>query len=195
MALCEQLLNANIQSDCDNPMFGGYKPIGWIINKDDILSFATGKNDFPSVSVTSIALKEGAQAYKIQSIGSQPTATTQTFVKGTYYNTWTNVVNIALLDHGGHVVQDIITPMASGAKFVVILEHERTERNENDTFPAFEIFGLDKGLSLQDGASREEYGEDLKGGWMLPLEETDAPRPSHFCFDRELIEGLETPAV
>lgn len=197
MALCEQLIQSNIQSDCNNPMFGGYKPIGWIINKEDILSFTTSESggDFPSEGVTAITLKEGAQAYKIQSIGSQPTATTQTFVKGTYYNTWTNVVNIALLDHGGHVVQDIITPMASGAKFVVALEHERMASKGENKMPSIEIFGLDKGLSLQDGASREEYGADLKGGWMLPLEETDAPRPSHFCYERDVFEALETPAV
>lgn len=191
MALCEQLLKSNIQSDCNNPMFGGYKPIGWIINKDDVESFDEIDEDVNGKLIDGIRLKQGAQAYKIQSIGSQPTATTQTFVKGTYYNTWTNVVNIALLDNSAGVTTNIVMPMASGAKFVVILEHERMQ----DGAPLFEIFGLDKGLSLQDGASREEYGADLKGGWMLALEETDAPVPARYCVSREVINSLETPAV
>ena len=191
MALCEQLLKSNIQSDCDNPMFGGYKPIGWIINKADVENFEEIDEDTNGKLIDGIKLKQGAQAYKIQSIGSQPTATTQTFVKGTYYNTWTNVVNIALLDNSAGVTTNIVMPMASGAKFVVILEHERMQ----DGAPLFEIFGLAKGLSLQDGASREEYGADLKGGWMLALEETDAPVPAHYCVSREVIDSLETPAV
>jgi hypothetical protein len=192
MALCEQLLKSNIQSDCDNPMFGGYKPIGWIINKDDVESFEELLEDAQEGKlIEEIRLKQGAQAYRIQSIGSQPTATTQTFVKGTYYNTWTNVVNVALLDNSAGVTTNIVMPMASGAKFVVILEHERMNYGN----PLFEIFGLDKGLSLQDGASREEYGADLKGGWMLALEETDAPVPAHYCVSREVINSLETPAV
>jgi hypothetical protein len=190
MGLCEQLIKSNIQSDCNNPIFGGYKNIGWIINKADVDSWAKS-NDEGSLLVSNIKLKSGAQAYKIQSLGSQPTPTTQTFVKGNFYNTWNNVVTIALLDNSEAITREIIMPMASGAKFVVILEHERTE---NGT-PQFEVFGLSKGLQLQDGTNREEYNADLKGGWNIPLEETESPVPAYYIEDRSVIEGLETPAV
>jgi hypothetical protein len=36
MALCDILIDANIQASCENPMFGGYEQLGWIINKSDV---------------------------------------------------------------------------------------------------------------------------------------------------------------
>lgn len=187
MALCDILIDANIQADCDNPMFGGYEQTGWIINKSDILTTSITEG-----VVASINMKPGTNAYQIQSTGQQPTPTTQTFVKGNYYNKWNNVVTIALLDNSPEAYNNIIKPMASGAKFVVILEHSRKSA---DGSPLFEVFGLSKGLTLQDGASREEYNEDLGGGWNLPLEENGAPTPSYFITDKSLIDDLKTPAV
>lgn len=190
MALCDILIDANIQAKCDNPFYGGYKPIGWIINKDDIEEFEKEGN-----ILNALTLKEGKQSYQIQSVGTQPTATTQTFVKGNYYNKWNIVVNVALLDHGADIIESIITPMSSGARFVVILEHQYTEQGGGENKPMFEVFGLAKGLQLQDGASREEYNEDLNGGWNLPLEENGAPTPSYFINNRTIVDGLKTPAI
>lgn len=187
MALCDILIDANIQASCENPMFGGYEQLGWIINKSDVATTTIEEG-----VVSAISLKEGAKAYQIQSMGGQPTPTTQTFVKGNFANKWNNVVTMTLLDNGVEAYNNVIKPMASGAKFVVILEHSR--RNADGT-PLFEVFGLSKGLTLQDGASREEYNEDLGGGWNLPLEENGAPTPSYFITDKSLVEGLETPAV
>lgn len=187
MALCDILIDQNIQANCDNPMYGGYEQIGWIINKSEIAS-TTIENG----TLTAISLKNGAKAYQIQSNGTQPTPTTQTFVKGNYYNKFNNVVTMAFLDNGVNAYNNVIKPMASGAKFVVILEHSR--KNADDT-PLFEVFGLSKGLTLQDGASREEYNEDLGGGWNLPLEENGAPTPSYFITDKSIVEGLQTPEV
>lgn len=187
MALCDILIDANIQASCDNPMYGGYEQTGWIINKSDIVSHTITEG-----AVTAITLREGAMSYQIQSTGGQPTPTTQTFVKGNFVNKWNNVVTMALLDNGPEAYKNVIRPMASGAKFVIILEHSRkTESGE----PLFEIFGLSKGLTLQDGASREEYNEDLGGGWNLPLEEIGAPTPSYFITDRSIVDDLRTPAV
>ena len=181
MALCDILLNANIQAKCKDPFYGTYKQEGWIINKSDIASYEL---DADGVNVSSLTLKSGAMAYKIQSTGQQPTATTQTFVKGNYYNKWNVVVNVAVVDHGAEIIRDIIRPLQSSSKFVVILEHEYQNMCE--------VFGLAKGLSLQDGASREEYNEDLNGGWNLPLEENGSPMPSYFI-DKSIVEGLQTP--
>ena len=189
MALCDILLDANIQAKCDNPFFGGYTQKGWIINKDDIEEYEREGN-----KIASLSLKSGAKAYQIQSIGSQPTATTQTFVKGNYYNKWNVVVTLALLDHGAQVIDDIITPMASGSRFVVILEHQYKEQGGGELKPMLEVFGLAKGLQLQDGASREEYNEELNGGWNLPLEEVGAPTPSYFI-NKSVVENLLTPIV
>lgn len=188
MGLCEQLIKANIQSDCNNPMSGGYKKIGWIINKEDILSWKK-KEQEGSLEIESITLKTGAQAYAIQSLG-QATPTTQTFAKGTYYPSFNNTITIALLDNSEAITREVVMPMTSGT-FVVILEHERVV----DDKPQFEVFGLSKGLTLQDGASREEYNEDLKGGWSLPLEETNAPVPAYYITDRSIVDELKTPAI
>lgn len=187
MALCDILIDANIQASCDNPMFGGYEQMGWIINKSDIASTTIEEG-----VVSAITLKKGAKAYSIQSNGAQPTPTTQTFVKGNYYNKWNNVVTMTLLDNGVDAYNKVIKPMASGAKFVVVLEHSR---KQEDGTPLLEVFGLSKGLQLQDGANREEYNEDLGGGWNLPLEENGAPTPSYFITEKSIVEALLTPAV
>jgi hypothetical protein len=167
-------------AQCEDPFFCGYKQTGYIINKDDIKDY-----DIEDAFITLLNLKEGAKVYKIQSTGTQPTATTQTFVRGTYYNKWNNVVNIAVVDHGADILNNVIRPMQSGAKFVVVLQHEHGGQ--------YEVFGLAKGLQLQDGASREEYNEELNGGWNLPLEENGAPMPSYFFEDNTIFEELLTP--
>lgn len=194
MGLCDILIDADIVRNCEEPFFGGYENIGYIVNKDDIKEYSV----YDGVYLESFSLKEGKKAYKIESIGSQPTPTTQTFVKGKYYNKWNTLVNLVLLEHSPDAVNNIISPMASGASFVVLLKHKSNVRfapeGINGGSGAWEVFGLTKGLTLQDGASREEYNEELDGGWNLPLEENGAPRPSYFISE-VLIEDLKTPAV
>lgn len=193
MALCDILIDADITSQCDNPFFGGYKNIGYIANLDDIDSWSHTNG-----VIDEFIMKEGKKLFKIQSVGTQPTPTSQIFVKGNYYNKWNNSVNLALLDHSPEAIENIIKPMASGARFVVFLEHRKmimtTGDDEIRSGETFEVFGLTKGLQLQDGASREEYNEDLDGGWNLPLEELGAPVPSYFT-NKNYIESYFTPSV
>lgn len=194
MALCEQLIKANIQSDCNNPMFSGYTPIGYIINKDDIEAWNYADDEH--MLVDSISLKQGKQAFKIQSIGQQPTPTTQSFVEGNFYNTFENSVQIALLDNSPEITRDIIRPISSGAKFVVILEHERKASTTDGSMGEvlLEIFGLDKGLKVSEMV-REEYSADYKGGWNITLKESDAPLPAKYAYGKSIIAEIETPAV
>jgi hypothetical protein len=193
MALCDILIDSDITSKCEDPFYGGYKNIGYIVNLDDIDSWSHDEG-----VVDEFILKEGKKLFKIQSIGTQPTPTTQTFVKGNFYNKWNNTVNLALLDHSPEAVNNIIKPMSSGARFVVFLEHRKMITTKGDSglesAETFEVFGLTKGLQLQDGASREEYNEELDGGWNLPLEELGAPVPSYFIH-KSFIDPFLTPEV
>lgn len=192
MGLCEQYLNSHIQSDCNNPSFEGYERKGWIINKSDVANYKLKEKIGGGISVTleSLTLKEGAQAFNIISMGTQPTPSKVDGARGTFTSYFTNGITLVLLNRTPNVVEDIVIPMNSGLEVVVILQ---PKQKNTDGTPMFEVYGLTKGLTGL--ARRDEYNADLQGGWEITLTEENAPVPFHFITDQSIVEGLETPAV
>ena len=67
MPVCEFLVSQDIAINCSSPIFAGIKPLGIIINKNDIASISQTGN-----VVDSIVLKSGKKGYQIEQMGQQP---------------------------------------------------------------------------------------------------------------------------
>ena len=194
ITLCDEILASDVQGvNCANPIYGGYKATAYIMNKDDILSVTQdGTNKFLNTAIT---MKTGKAAFKAYIPVNNPYPTTTTMVKGAASNKYNKNVQLDLQDKTPEFILDVVKPLTSGGKYVVILVHERVSEGQ------FEIFGLEKGLQAADGASTEEYSEDTDGGWTVNLEEMGAPSPNIFFYSTSAVateaalEALLTPAA
>lgn len=177
--LCESLISQAITSDCDNPLVRGLEPDGVIINRSDV--------DFASCTisgntVSSLVLKTGKVGYAVKQLGATPFSGTATsLVAGTYHNTFTNTVAIAVLDNGPDVAANVIDGLANGS-FVVVLRNKHTGTNGQS---AYQIYGYFQGLSAS-AIEEEKYSEDLDGGWLVTLTETGAPKSALFFYNTSL---------
>lgn len=173
--LCESLIAQAIAANCDNPLTRGFEADGVIINRDDV-DFASCVIDDNIVST--FVLKSGKYGFPVKQLGSTPfTGTGTSLTTGTYRNTWTNTVQIAVLDNGPAVAKNIIDGLANGS-FVVILKNRH---KGTDGKSEFQIYGYFQGLAAS-AIEEEKYSEDLDGGWLVTLTETGAPKSALFLW-------------
>jgi hypothetical protein len=173
--LCESLIKAAITANCDNPIVRGLEPDGVIINRSDI--------DFGTCVVTgniisSLVLKSGKVGYPVYQMGSTPfTGTKVSLTTGTYRNKFQNEVVIAILDNNPDVASKVIDGLANGS-FVVIL---RNRHKGEDGKAEYQVFGYYQGLTAS-AIENDKYSEDLDGGWLVTLQESNAPTSAMFFF-------------
>jgi hypothetical protein len=194
MAICESLIKQAITVDCDNPMVKGLEPDGVIINRADI--------DFASCTVTkniisALVLKTGKVGFQCVQMGATPfTGTKVTLNVGTYRNTFTNEVVLAVLDNGPTVSEKIIDGLANG-QFVAVL---RNKHKGEDGKAEFQVFGYYQGLKAS-AIEEDKYSEDLDGGWLVTLQEEGAPKSAMFMYSTSsaateaAYESLYTPST
>lgn len=167
---CDAKLAVNIVYDACNPAAKGLKPIGYIANFEDVnqsaMTMVEGKNLYKD-----FVLNSGAKLYKIYQAGKTPFngATSEAQV-GTYRVTWNKTLPFIILNNGAEVTKNIIDKLANG-RFVAIVENAFAGNNGDN---AFEIIGLETGLTLTEG-NNEKWNEDYGGGWSLTLVEENAP--------------------
>ena len=127
--------------------------------------------------IKTLALKSGKKGYSVAQLGNAPfTGTQTTLTVGTYRNTWTNQIPIAVLANNPDVCENVIDGLANG-QFVLIL------RNKNKTSKGeYQVYGYAQGLVASEGAN-EKYSEDTDGGWLITLQETNAPKSALFFYD------------
>lgn len=173
--LCETLIKQAITADCSNPIVRGLESDGCIINRSDI--------DFAQCVVSdniisSLVLKSGKTGYPVYQMGSAPfTGTTVSLTTGTYKNKFQNQVVIAVLDNSPTIAKDVIDGLANGS-FVVILKN----RHKGATGDAeYQVFGYYQGL-VATAIENDKYSEDLDGGWLVTLQESNAPKSAMFFF-------------
>lgn len=190
MALCNYLIEKNIQADCASPIFAGVEAVGYIINRSDIKSFMKANG-----IVSAIGLNSGAKAYLIQQMGQQPfNGTGSEFQQGEVMNTFNRKVQFIILDNSPEVAEDIVNPMANG-EFVVIVENKYKDDTKSN---AFEVYGLDKGARAT--AITEDKYQNM-AGWVCELTETETPNSNTFFWDTDYdttkaaLEALLTPAA
>lgn len=172
MANCDSKLSANITHDACKPATKGMKPLGWIANFEDIDHDDTQNTRAEGTNLlTDIILYEGTKMYKIYQSGKTPfSGATSEAQVGTYRTTWNKTLPFVILKNGADVTANIIDKMANG-RFVAVVENSYAG---NDGDNAFEVLGLETGLTLSEG-NNEKYNEDYGGGWSLTMVEENAP--------------------
>ena len=181
MAICDYLISKAISVDCENQSVAGLEPNGLIINRDDIdFSATTFDAQNPNI-IKTLVLKSGKKAYDIIQQGATPfTGVASNLNVGTYRNTWTHDVPIAILGNDPDIAANIIDKLSNGT-FVTILRNVQKGTTGN---AEYQVYGYAQGLRASEGVN-EKYSEDTDGGWLITLQEQRAPKSAMFFFDTD----------
>lgn len=186
MGQCDSLITKDITVTCGDVITKGVEANGVIVNRQDIdfgaVVFDTARKNV----IKTLALKTGKKAYKVFIPGQTPfTGTKVSLEKGTYQNTFTNDVNIVILDNDPDVCADIIDGLANG-EFVVIQENKFKNVNKATTpgDSAFQIYGYYQGL-FAETLENDKYSDDTQGGWSVALKESKAPKAGLFLYNTD----------
>lgn len=182
MSVCDYSIKRDIAPSCDDPIVPGVEQEGVIFNRADI-DFATVTFSQTHKNVIeTLALKSGAKGYKVIVYGNTPfTGTNTALTTGTYRNTFTNTVNMVILDNNPDVCGEVIDGLANG-EFVVILENKSKGLNATTPgYSAFQIYGYYQGLNAAE-ISNDKYSEETEGGWSVSLSETKVPKSALFLY-------------
>lgn len=181
MAICDYLISKAISVDCENQSVAGLEPNGLIINRDDIDFSATTFNAQNPNIIETLVLKTGKKAYDIIQQGATPfTGVASNLNVGTYRNTWTHDVPIAILGNDPDIAANIIDKLSNGT-FVVILRNVQKGTTGN---AEYQVYGYAQGLRASEGVN-EKYSEDTDGGWLITLQEQRAPKSAMFFFNTD----------
>lgn len=169
------MIKQAILADCENPIIRGLEPDGVLINRSHV--------DFSQCVVSgnvisSLVLKDYYHGYPVYQMGSTPfTGTKSSMVGGTYRNRFTHEVAIAIPDNGPDVNDKIIDGLANGT-FIAIL---RNRHKGSDGKSEYQVYGYYQGL-VATAIENDKYSEDLDGGWLVTLQEANAPKSAMFFF-------------
>lgn len=179
MGKCDSLIKMDIEQNCENPIVRGLEADGILINREDV-DFATCQFDDTNKNILkSLVLKSGKKGYQVVQMGNTPFTGTQSNMEvGTYRNTWTNQIPIAVLDNGPDVAANIIDGLANGT-FVLVL---RNKHKGTDGKAEYQVYGYYQGLKASEGVN-DKYSEDTDGGWLMTLQEQRAPKSALFLYD------------
>lgn len=183
MATCDMIIKKDIAPSCDDLIVPGLEANGVIINRSEVDFGAVTFNSTRKNVVETFPLKSTKKGYKIQALGSQPfVGTNVSMAAGTYRNTFTNTVNIVILDNGPDVCADIIDGLANG-EFVIILENKFKGLGKSEAAgdAAFQIFGYYQGLRAVE-MGNDKWAEETEGGWSVSLQETKVPKSALFLY-------------
>lgn len=179
--LCETLIAKDIAFDCDEMSVKGLEADGIIINRNDVdFSKTEFDNDAKNI-IRQMVLKSGKKGYEVVQMGNTPfTGTTSTLAVGTYRNTWTHEIPIAVLANDPEVCEKIIDGLANGTFILVLRNKAKGSQGKGE----YQIFGFYQGLVASAGTN-EKYSDETEGGWLMTLQETNAPKSALFLFDTD----------
>lgn len=179
--LCETLLSKDIDFACDDVVTKGLERDGIIINRDDIDFSKTTFDATNSNIIKTLVLKSGKKGYMVNQFGNTPfTGAKSDLSIGTYRNSWTHEIPIAVLANTPDVCENIIDGLANGT-FVLIL---RNKSKGTDGKAEYQVYGYHQGLIASAGAE-EKYSDDTDGGWLMTLQESSAPKSAMFYFNTD----------
>lgn len=182
MDLCDYNLAQDIAGSCENPQVAGLRNTGYLFNYDDVDWDKIVRNkDNPNI-IETLLLATGKRGYKVVVPGNTPfTGTKASMTTGTYRNKFTKSASIVVLNSGPDVSKNVIDQLANG-RFVFIFENKYQGSEHKNTF---EIYGFEQGLAASE-MENDKYSEDTDGGWIVTLEETNAPSSGVFFFKTDI---------
>lgn len=179
--ICDSIISKGIAVDCDSPLVRGLEADGLIINRNDVEFGQTVFDNENKSIVKSLILKATKKGYSVVQQGASPfNGAKTTLATGTYRNTFTNEVQIAVLDNSPEVARDIIDGLANGS-FVLILKNKHKGAAGKSEY---QIYGYYQGLRVS-AIDNEKYSEDTDGGWLVTLQETSVPKSALFYFNTD----------
>lgn len=179
--ICDSIISKGIAVDCDSPLVRGLEADGLIINRNDVEFGQTVFENENKNIVKSLILKATKKGYSVVQQGASPfNGAKTTLATGTYRNTFTNEVQIAVLDNSPEVARDIIDGLANGS-FVLILKNKHKGAAGKSEY---QIYGYYQGLRAS-AIDNEKYSEDTDGGWLVTLQETSVPKSALFYFNTD----------
>lgn len=176
---CEGIITQSLQKDCVNHP-NGFERIGCIINRGDIDWSLTALTSGTTNVLGGFALLSGKVGYQVLQYGTKPfNGTKKSGVsKEAAPGKMTKIVQFFVPDRDPLVDEGFIDALLNG-EFVMILEtKDKNEAGSNNA--AFEVFGLHNGLHFT-AIEQDNYG-DYGSGWLVTMEETEAPASSMYLF-------------
>ena len=121
--ICDSIISKGIEQNCASPIVKGLEADAIICNRSDV-DFSKSVFDENCKNILkTLILKSKKKGYPVVQQGSKPFSGTKiSLATGTYRNTFTNEISIAVLDNGPDVAQDIIDGLANGS-FVLITKN------------------------------------------------------------------------
>ena len=176
---CTGLITQALSNTCKNRPFG-FEQKGIIINRPDIDFGSVVFNTSSTNSIKTMPLLTGKNGYQVVNFGTKPFNGTKKsgVTKETSPGKVTKVVQFFVPDHDPDVDEGFIDAILNG-EFVMILEHK--DKNETSNDAAFEIYGYQNGLHFT-AMEQDEYS-DYGSGWLITMEETEAPSSGMYLFD------------
>ena len=172
---CEGIITQALSDKCvDHPH--GFEKIGCIINRGDI--------DFSAGTVTGnildqIVLLNHVLGFRVLQYGTKPfNGTKKSGVsKESAPGKMNKTVQFFVPDHDPAVDEGFVDAILNG-EFVMVLENKDKHPATNNA--AFEVFGWHNGLHFT-AVEQDTYG-DYGSGWLITLEETEAPSSSLYLY-------------
>ena len=184
MAVCDAL-TAGIAYDCANPPSGGANDRLILVNFADINGFVTLDATNPLV-IEGIALAGTSVGYVFEGLNNsnEPRAA---LVKGRYVNGYDHEVRFKCFSNS--ILTKTQLSKLDGALVVAIVQNNHKGA---DGEAAFEVYGLETGLRLQE-LERILADAELQGAYNLLLKNDDISKPStlpHTIFDTDFTTTL-----
>jgi len=177
MPVCDAL-TAGILYDCLNPPVGGVNDRLILVNFSDIDGNVTRNGSNPNV-IEAITLPGGAVGYVFEGLNSsnEPRAA---LVKGRYVNGYDHEVRFKVFSNS--IAAKVQLQKLDGALVVAIVQNNH---KGGDPVPggtavgeaAFEIYGLETGLRLQE-LERILADAELQGAYNLLIKNDEISKPS-----------------
>lgn len=179
--VCDTVISQGIEQDCDNPIVKGLEPDGIIANRGDIDFSATVFDTDMKNVIKTLLMKSGKKAYPIVQMGAKPFTGAKTSLKtGTYRNSFTNEIPIAILDNGPEVAQNVIDGLANGSFVLILRNVHKGDAGKSE----YQIYGYYQGLRAS-AIENEKYSEDTEGGWLVTLQEESVPKSALFYYNTD----------
>ncbi len=185
MAICDAI-TAGIAYDCANPPAGGANDRLILLNFSDVEAATITYDGTNPIIVENIVLAGAAVGYVFEGLNNS-NEPRSAMVKGRYVNGYDHEVRFKCFDNSPTAKLQL--GKLDGAQLVAIVQNNRKGASGNS---AFEIYGLQTGLRLQE-LERILADAETQGAYNLLIRNDEISRPSslpHTLWDTDFATTL-----